>query len=54
MVLGTQMGIAQDLSRYEKKTFTSPQGSSILYRIVYPDNYKRTKKYPLVVSAWGR
>ena len=48
----TQLVIAQDFSRYQKKTFESTEGS-ISYRILYPDNYKPTKKYPLVVFLHG-
>lgn len=52
LLVSTQLVIAQDFSRYQKKTFESPQGS-ISYRILYPDNYKPTKKYPLVVFLHG-
>jgi predicted peptidase len=43
---------AQDLSLYQKKEFT--YGSNILpYRILYPENYNPSKKYPLVLFLHG-
>lgn len=52
LVCCTRLAIAQDFSRYQKKTFESAEGS-IQYRILYPDNYKPSKKYPLVVFLHG-
>ncbi|MBZ5855933.1 carboxylesterase family protein [Flavihumibacter profundi] len=44
---------AQDLSLYEKRTFISPEGDTLPYRILYPENYDRGKKYPLVLFLHG-
>lgn len=44
---------AQDLSMYQKKEFTSPEGSKLLYRILFPEEYDRTKKYPLILFLHG-
>ena len=43
---------AQDLSQFEKKNYI--QGSDTLrYRILYPQNYKKNKAYPLVLFLHG-
>lgn len=44
---------AQDLPAFEKKTFTSSAGHTLPYRILYPDHYKKNKKYPLVLFLHG-
>ena len=44
---------AQDLSMYQKEEFTSPDGATLRYRILYPDGYDRSKKYPLILVLHG-
>lgn len=44
---------AQDLSLFEKKVFISPQGDTLPYRILFPENYDRSKTYPLVMFLHG-
>ena len=44
---------AQDLSLYQKKEYTYSEGKVLPYRILYPDNYDKTKKYPLVLFLHG-
>ncbi len=44
---------AQDLSLFEKKVFISPQGDTLPYRILFPENYDRSKSYPLVMFLHG-
>jgi len=44
---------AQDLTTYEKHVFTSIEGQSLPYRILFPENYDRTKKYPLILFLHG-
>ncbi|ULQ54231.1 prolyl oligopeptidase family serine peptidase [Flavihumibacter fluvii] len=44
---------AQDLSLFEKKVFVSTKGDTLLYRILYPENYDRSKTYPLVMFLHG-
>jgi predicted peptidase len=43
---------AQDLQPYQKENFRS--GKNVLpYRILYPDHFDKTKKYPLVLVLHG-
>ncbi len=44
---------AQDLSLYQKKEYTNMQGQILPYRILYPNHYDQTKKYPLVLFLHG-
>jgi predicted peptidase len=44
---------AQDLNQYEKKVYASASGQQLPYRILYPENYDRTKKYPLILVLHG-
>lgn len=43
----------QDFSLYEKRTYLDAKGDTLNYRILYPKNYDRTKKYPLVLFLHG-
>jgi predicted peptidase len=45
--------MAQDTSMYSKKEFTSPDGKKLLYRILFPEEYDQSKKYPLVLLLHG-
>lgn len=45
--------IAQNPSAFEKKVFTSSTGYALPYRILYPRNYTKNKKYPLVLFLHG-
>lgn len=44
---------SQDLSLFQKKEFTSPEGKKLLYRILYPKEYNQSKKYPLILVLHG-
>ncbi|WP_218916659.1 carboxylesterase family protein [Alkaliflexus imshenetskii] len=47
---------AQDVAvqdAYLARSFVSKQGDTLLYRILYPENYDRSKKYPLVLFLHG-
>jgi predicted peptidase len=44
---------SQDFSVFEKKIFTSSTGLELPYRVLYPENYDKTKKYPLVLFLHG-
>jgi predicted peptidase len=44
---------AQDLSAYQKSTYTNSSGQVLHYRILFPENYDRTKKYPLILFLHG-
>jgi predicted peptidase len=41
------------LNVYEKKEFVFAEGKVLLYRILYPENYDRTKKYPIILFLHG-
>jgi predicted peptidase len=43
---------AQDLSLYEKHVYTSGK-DSLPYRLLLPENYDKTKKYPLIFFLHG-
>lgn len=44
---------AQDLSMYQKKEFTSPEGDTLKYRILFPEDYDGRKKFPLILVLHG-
>ena len=41
------------LDIYEKKEFVFAEGKTLPYRILYPSNYDKTKKYPLLLFLHG-
>src|SRR5687768_12681002 len=44
---------AQDLSLYQKKEYKHSDGKVLPYRILYPENYDKSKKYPLILFLHG-
>lgn len=44
---------AQDFSSFLKKQYIDSKGDTIPYRILYPDHYDQTKKYPLILFLHG-
>lgn len=46
-------GFSQDLSLYENKQYISPNGDTLDYRILFPENYEGNKDYPLVLFLHG-
>ncbi|MEL6945803.1 MAG: prolyl oligopeptidase family serine peptidase, partial [Bacteroidota bacterium] len=43
----------QDFSAFEKRNFTSLEGTTLPYRILYPENYDESKSYPLLLFLHG-
>lgn len=41
------------LNAYQKKEFVLSEGKVLPYRILYPENYDRTKKYPVILFLHG-
>jgi predicted peptidase len=52
-LLGSIVGYSQDFSKYQKREFKSADGSSLPYRILFPENYDTSKKYPLILVLHG-
>jgi predicted peptidase len=44
---------AQDLSAYEKRLYIGSKGDTLPYRILFPEHYDQTKKYPLILFLHG-
>lgn len=53
LMLYTYSATSQDLSLFQKKEFTSPEGKRIPYRILFPREYDQSKKYPLILVLHG-
>jgi predicted peptidase len=53
MLLGSFNAIAQDLSLYQKRVYVNEKKDTLRYRILFPENYDKTKKYPLVLFLHG-
>lgn len=43
----------QDSTLYEKKEYTPGNGKVLPYRILYPEQYDKSKKYPLILFLHG-
>ncbi len=46
-------GISQDFSLYQKKQYIDSKKDTLPYRILYPENYDKTKKYALILFLHG-
>jgi predicted peptidase len=47
------MAAAQDLGVYEKRQYIGSKGDTLPYRILFPEQYDRTRKYPLILFLHG-
>jgi predicted peptidase len=52
-LLSSFVGRSQDLTLYEKREFISDGGSSLPYRVLFPENYDKSEKYPLILVLHG-
>lgn len=52
-LLAAVNAFSQDLSLYEKKEFLFEEGKRLPYRILYPENYDRSRTYPLLLFLHG-
>ena len=53
VLLVASVTFAQDISLYQKKEYSYAEGKVLPYRILYPENYDKSKKYPLVLFLHG-
>ena len=49
----TKKNVDHALDIYEKKEFVFTEGKVLPYRILYPENYDKNKKYPLLLLLHG-
>jgi len=52
LVFCYHLSMSQDLSLFQKKVFSSKNGQ-LNYRILYPENYNASKKYPILLFLHG-
>jgi predicted peptidase len=53
LLILVQSSMAQDYSLYQKRVFTSKDGKTLNYRILYPKDYDLGKKYPVLLFLHG-
>src|SRR5882762_10374954 len=53
IILGWYSAIGQDLGLYQKRVYVNEKKDTLRYRILFPENYEKTKKYPLVLFLHG-
>src|ERR1041385_7272221 len=53
LLLVSGAGYAQDFRLFEKRTFITAKGDTLPYRILFPEGYDKSKKYPLVLFLHG-
>lgn len=53
MLFSVNAASSQDLSMFLKKEYTSAEGKKLPYRILFPEEYDKTKTYPLILVLHG-
>jgi predicted peptidase len=53
IVLAVTSAVAQDTTAFKKENYVSTSGLELPYRILFPENYNKTKKYPLILFLHG-
>jgi predicted peptidase len=53
LLLASSAAFAQDFSLFEKRSYITSAGDTLPYRILFPEGYDKTKKYPLVLFLHG-
>lgn len=53
LYVSAPVAVGQSASPYEPKEFVDKSGNVLPYRILYPKNYDKKKKYPLVLFLHG-
>lgn len=49
----SHLAFAQDKSAYEKRVYVNSENDSLLYRILLPENYDKSKSYPVILYLHG-
>ena len=52
-VFACSQTFAQDLNLYQKRVFVNQQKDTLRYRILFPENFDKSKEYPLVLFLHG-
>ena len=52
LLLSSIKGFSQ-AETFEKRTFTDKEGHILPYRILFPENYDASKKYPIILVLHG-
>jgi predicted peptidase len=53
LIFSTITLVAQDLTQYQKREYVNKEGQVLPYRILYPKDYDKSKKYPLILVLHG-